>query len=66
MKYCIKIETKETYELFDDIRKAFEYLKENKGKLSLVKANNTFKDKVNGKTVLNYDDRVDTIQEELK
>jgi NTP pyrophosphatase (non-canonical NTP hydrolase) len=67
-KTCIKIETEESYELFDNINKAFDYLKENYGNvinMSLVKANNTYQDKINGKVFLNYDDNSDTIQEEL-
>ena len=63
MKFCIKIETEETYELFDDVEKAFIYLRDNPtGVLSLVYADNTFYE--NG--VLNYEDKSNTIINELK
>lgn len=64
MRYCIKIETIETYELFNDIKEAYNYLKKNKERViytSLVKAKNTFKEA----GVLNYEDKSDTLNEEI-
>lgn len=63
MKYCIKIENQDTYELFEDIGLAYEYLKQNpKSILSLVIANHTYKEDTGE---LNYEDFSDTIQEEI-
>lgn len=65
MKYCIKIETKETFELFDNIKKAFKYCEKNNKiilSISLVLANNTYKEE--DKT-LNYEDKADTIFKEV-
>jgi hypothetical protein len=64
-KYCIRIEVEETYELFDDIEKAFNFYKENeKGicDIDLVLASNLYEEN----KVLNYEDFSDTILDEIK
>lgn len=62
LRFCIKIETKDTYELFNSIEQAFMYLRDNpKSVLSLVYTNNTYME--NG--VLNYEDKSDTIIKQL-
>ena len=60
-KMCILIGTKETFELFDDIGKAFEFAKMVKvERIDLVKAINTYYEEDGA---LNYEDFNNTIQD---